>query len=510
MEDLKSNFLKGLPAHVEALRAAFEALPAQRNETADSVRRIGRSLRGISSVHGFKEVEDAAARLEAAPLDQLRQQTETLLSMLERMSATLLTTKERILVLDDDENLQQLLKEKLSGPNREVLAATSPEVAEKILAEEKISLIILDIILPEMDGRDILLRFRALPGVLHVPIIVVTAKTSYITKAECLALGADDYFEKPFDPEMLSSSVSARIQRPADMSGETPSDIVTGLPGKTSFCEVFRRSSSLCAYIKENLSVALVDLDDFAAINKKYGRAAGDHVLRQAASILAKTARKSDFLARWEADRFTAIFPRTNVESALVTVYRMRQCFENESFRGPGQASFPIAFSAGVVEVEFGISAEDAVHEADRLVYIAKVCGGRRILSNADRLRIIGKKILLAALDPASASTIRHCLQREGFDVLSLDPSAPLLTKVSPDSVGLVILEMMPQPRRAQEFLKDMRKNPSWTGVPVLALVSAADQQDLQQAPGADARLVRPFSPIELLTYVFRLLSVRN
>ncbi|MBI2191494.1 MAG: diguanylate cyclase [Planctomycetes bacterium] len=507
-EELKSHFLEGLSAHGEALRTARNALLTRQEEAVESVRRIARSLHSLSSSHGFETIAEAAARLVAVPATEMEQQVDALLEMLQRVPASLSTPTVRILVLDDDPDIQLLLKKKLSGLNREVLVASTPEEAEKILVDEMISLIILDLILPGTDGRDLLLRFRALPTTRHIPIIVASAAEQNLTRPECLALGADDYFEKPFDPESLSSSVSAKLQRLADSPGEARLDPLTGLPDRASFCEIFYRSSALCTYIKENLSVALVDLDRFMSINEKYGRSTGDRTLRRTASVLACSIRKSDFLARWESDKFAALFPRTDCKNALHAVGKMAQSLDGKSFTGPGIDPFHISFSAGVVEVSPGVSAEDAVNEADRLVHLAKVCGGHCTFSARDRLRLIQKKILLAVSDPAAASTIRHCLEREGFEIFPIGPSISLPGEAAGASIGLIIADAAASPDEERERLEALKKWPTLTGVPMLAIGPEPEPADRLQRLSARpwARLSKPVSPFDLLAHVLRLL----
>jgi len=196
------RYWEGLSARIEALEAAKEKLREGSLDAIDSIRRIAHSLQTSSHEAGYKETSEAASQVIKSVETELPKKLEILLTKLHEATKNSPINKTGILIVEDEPSISILLQELLSAPNREVHMAKTGQQAEQILMEKDISLILLDLMLPDMDGRNLLIRMRERPSTAETPIIVLTAKGSG-PKAECFALGADVYFEKPFDSNTL-------------------------------------------------------------------------------------------------------------------------------------------------------------------------------------------------------------------------------------------------------------------------------------------------------------------
>ncbi|MBI2191094.1 MAG: response regulator [Planctomycetes bacterium] len=508
-DDLKHLYRQGMAARIDALEAARKSLEKQGTPAVESIRRIAHSLRGSGGSFGFPEVTEAAGALEDAPDGEILSRLEKLLDVLREIASGGDAETTKVLIIDDDPESTLLLRAVLSRPGREILAAETAAKAESILADTRVSLILLDLVLPDTDGRNLLVRLRSRPATAAVPIVVLSALSGSQPKTECFALGADDVLEKPFNPETLSASLAARLHRSAVQLRESRRDALTGLPNRAAFCESFLSAVSLAARHREALSIGIADLDYFKSVNDSYGHATGDRVLRQAASLFSKTLRKSDIVARWGGEEFVILFPITQQEGAVRALEKTLDAFRAEAFQLEDGRAFQVTFSAGVVPVTADSSVEEAVKEADRFLYLAKGAGRNCILPSEGQIPSVRRTILLVEDDEVTAALIRHRLGREGMEVLHQSDGSEAVTVAAQISPSLVILDVKVPGLDGFGVLRRLRLMPSYAGVPIVMLTSLGNERDISRgfSLGADDYILKPFSPVELVARVLRLLS---
>lgn len=218
---------------------------------------------------------------------------------------------ERILVVDDDPDILEFVRMNLELDGFEVeLAAGGREALEKAVANPP-DLMLLDVMMPEMDGLTVLRRMRADPPTANIPVIVLTARSLAEDRVKGLDLGADDYITKPFDLEELMARVRTVLRRSQQMRDLSP---LTGLPGN------FQITTELERRIAGDSPFALVhaDLDNFKAFNDHYGFLRGDAVIKFTASILTDAAiaveDRDAFVGHVGGDDFIAIVHDKNAE----------------------------------------------------------------------------------------------------------------------------------------------------------------------------------------------------
>jgi len=190
---------------------------------------------------------------------------------------------ESILVVDDDPIIARLLEIELMSAGYEVGLASTGEQALEVAQEKRPDLILLDVLMPGMDGFEVARRLRADPRTLPVSIIMLTATGLSASRLEGLNAGADDYIVKPFDTPELLARVKGVLRRAREVRSQSP---LTGLPGYVRIeGEIERRIAS-----KTDFAVLYADLDNFKAFNEFYGFDKGDEVLRHSALILKDVA----------------------------------------------------------------------------------------------------------------------------------------------------------------------------------------------------------------------------
>lgn len=187
-----------------------------------------------------------------------------------------------ILLIEDDKSIRELLRSTLEEQGYEVLAAEDGPNGLAIALQSVPHLILLDLVLPGLDGFEVCRRLRASLKTSHIPIIMLTARSSMLDKLAGLDLGADDYVTKPFDTDELLARVRAQLRR-VQRSLLSP---LTGLPGNAQVEEAVRE---LVKIQDKTWAVLYLDIDHFKEYNDVYGFLQGNELIKATARIIQET-----------------------------------------------------------------------------------------------------------------------------------------------------------------------------------------------------------------------------
>ena len=190
----------------------------------------------------------------------------------------------RVLVVDDDPDIVQFVRISLELEGFDVLTASNGHEAVDTVIATKPDVVLLDVMMPKMDGLTALKKMRAHPAASNTSVILLTARALSEDRVKGLEMGADDYITKPFDVDELVARVKAVTRRSQAMRDVSP---LTGLPGN------HRISLELDRRIDEGgpFALAYADLDNFKAFNDHYGFMRGDQVIRFCAHCLLEAAK---------------------------------------------------------------------------------------------------------------------------------------------------------------------------------------------------------------------------
>ncbi|OGX40005.1 MAG: hypothetical protein A2984_00855 [Omnitrophica WOR_2 bacterium RIFCSPLOWO2_01_FULL_41_12] len=223
----------------------------------------------------------------------------------------------KILVVDDDPDIRDILKITLAEENYEVLEAQDGEEALKSIMTKSPDLVLLDYKIPKIDGRQVCRQVKKDILLRHLPIIMVTAKGDISDKVGGIDAGADDYVVKPFEPKELLARIRMILRRTASDLEANP---LTRLPGNISILnELSRRLEN-----KTLFAVCYLDLDKFKAYNDKYGFEHGDEVIRETARIIIATTQQygypDDFIGHIGGDDFVVITKPQSVDNLCTKI----------------------------------------------------------------------------------------------------------------------------------------------------------------------------------------------
>ena len=298
----------------------------------------------------------------------------------------------RILVVDDNQDNIEIIATRLRFRGYEILEASDGEQALALVRDSAPDLILLDVMLPDIDGYEISRRIKGAADLPFIPIILVTARDSTQDKVAGLDAGADDYLTKPINFPELEARVRSmlRIKRLQDELEEknrelerlSISDGLTGLFNHRHIHGLLFEEFERVARTNDCMSVAMFDLDRFKSVNDTYGHQAGDRVLVELADILRESARDIDRLGRYGGEEFMALLPETCIDDAAVFVERVRREVARRPFDVGRDEPLRMTLSAGVATYPHDRidSVEKLVKLADQALYAAKAGGRDRIV----------------------------------------------------------------------------------------------------------------------------------
>jgi DNA-binding response OmpR family regulator len=223
---------------------------------------------------------------------------------------------ERILVIDDDADVVQFVRMSLAREGYEVVTAQEGAAGLRLAVATPPDLVLLDILMPDIDGLELLSRLRVNPATTNVPVVLLTARADAHDRVRGLELGADDYITKPFDIEELVARVGAVLRRSKAMRDLSP---LTGLPGNFRIAEELERRVAS----GRPMAVVHADLDNFKAFNDHYGFMRGDNVIKFTANVLVGAAVETDdascFVGHVGGDDFIAVMHPDSAEQFCKT-----------------------------------------------------------------------------------------------------------------------------------------------------------------------------------------------
>ena len=224
-EQLRQSFRDLAVERIELIEAALADHRRAARGAGDTLRRLAHALRGAGAAHGFPAVSAAAAAVAESSEPDLDARADALLASLRSATLGIPVRARTVLVVDDDEVMTTLLRATLTSSERSVAVAPTWRAAQAMIAVEAPSLIVLDLVLPDTDGRNAIIALRESAATAATPIVVVSGVLGEAPRAECRALGATEYVLKPFDPRALSKVVDDALRATASAAAGPPAAV---------------------------------------------------------------------------------------------------------------------------------------------------------------------------------------------------------------------------------------------------------------------------------------------
>lgn len=283
-----------------------------------------------------------------------------------------------LLIVDDDPNSIHLLAD-IFNQDYDILFATTGKKALEIASQEKPDLILLDVMMPDIDGYEVCKQLKQNPDTLDIPIIFVTAHSNVTEEIHALEMGAADFISKPFAPGIVKLRVKNQIKLrylQKKLMQLTITDGLTGISNRRNFDQKLFDEWHRAIRMQQSLTVIMIDVDHFKKYNDCYGHQAGDVCLKHVAALLMDSCnRNNDFVARYGGEEFAMILPETTNPSVVI----------EKLFQILKELAIPHEMSEfGQITLSAGISIRTPNHdenpsvlicEADKALYSAKNLG---------------------------------------------------------------------------------------------------------------------------------------
>lgn len=297
-------------------------------------------------------------------------------------------SKQRILIVDDMPTNIKILGEMLRTDYEITVATTGPK-ALKIAEEQPLDLILLDIMMPDMDGYAVCRELKTRSRTKNIPVIFITTKNESDDEVKGLELGAVDYITKPFHLPIVKARVRTHLdlKRKYDILEAMVSlDGLTEIPNRRSFDELLQMEWKRNMRGSKPLTLFMMDIDFFKQYNDHYGHTAGDDCLKLVAQALNGTLQRAgDLVARYGGEEFAALLPETDAISARALAERMRESVEALGIpHSTSLVADHVTISLGVVSMipTSSTSPVTLIDAADAMLYKAKRSGRNRVESD--------------------------------------------------------------------------------------------------------------------------------
>lgn len=314
-----------------------------------------------------------------------------------------------ILVIDDVPANIKIMGEILRG-RYDIIVATTGSRAIELAREEQPDLILLDVMMPDMDGYEVCRTLKTQPESEEIPVIFITALTGTDDIVRGFESGGVDYIIKPFNPRELLARVATHFelvharknlalytesleelgQQLLNKSQElntlveklnvaARTDFLTELANRTSMMERLKEESARHRRNGRSFTVIIADIDHFKLINDTHGHECGDQVLKTISSIMRAAIREQDVIARWGGEEFLFLLTETDAPGAAVLAEKVRLAVESASLQYDN-AAIAVTVTMGVTTFDQALGIDGTIRRADDALYEGKHQGRNRVI----------------------------------------------------------------------------------------------------------------------------------
>ena len=289
----------------------------------------------------------------------------------------------KVLVVDDDRLSAELIDGVLRSAGFVSSYTCNPERALAMIEAELPDLIVLDVVMPAIDGFELCRRVREHPALQFTPIIFVTRKGELEERVRGLEVGGNDYIAKPFEPQELVARVRSHLNRLAALREMAIRDGLTQCYNHKFFRMRLSQEVARAHRYGAPLTVAMIDIDRFKSVNDTHGHRAGDMVLSHLGGLAVASVRATDVVARYGGEEFAILMVQAGAEEAEIVCGRLRERIARHEFqfsaedRGRAQeVTISVTVSIGIAPLAGrSDSVETLLGRADSALYAAKHAG---------------------------------------------------------------------------------------------------------------------------------------
>jgi diguanylate cyclase (GGDEF)-like protein len=285
-----------------------------------------------------------------------------------------------ILIVDDTKTNLDILLGLLEG--YDILVATNGYTALKIAQEEEIDLMLLDIMMPDIDGYEVCAKLKENESTKSIPIIFITAKIDEESIEKAYDVGGVDYITKPFKPKELLARVQIQLQMRLlikNLEFLASRDSMTGIYNRRKFFEL----SEKLYETTDDLFAVMLDIDEFKKINDTYGHNIGDEVIKEVVNKIKTHLTSGEIFGRIGGEEFVVLKKENQIENIKKQFEQIRQNIESIVLFTEDNQEVKITISIGISKKDTDTKNLDYLLKiADKALYKAKNSGRNNVKFN--------------------------------------------------------------------------------------------------------------------------------
>lgn len=308
--------------------------------------------------------------------------------------------KNKILIIDDSQIQAKALEDILEDEYDITISQTAQDGLNNAKTGV-FSLILLDVIMPDLDGFNVLCRLQETVLTKYIPIIMITSLSDAHHEEKGLTMGAVDYIAKPFNPLIVKARVRTHVklyQYQMNFRRQAMVDELTGIANRRSYNKNSRIKWREAIRLELPFSICMIDVDNFKLYNDTYGHAAGDKVLASVAqTISSQLHRATDFVARYGGEEFVVLLMENNARASFDFLKRIRQSVEDLHIPQNPLVARWVTISIGGITLTPQIenTYDSYAQIADTMLYDAKRAGRNRVVWANEQLKQMFEKQIL-------------------------------------------------------------------------------------------------------------------
>ena len=455
-----------------------------------------------------------ASRAGAHSFVHAGQPPEQIIKLVVDTTAVTRDERPRLVAVDDDPAILAALRVIFEGAGMALTTVSDPLQLWDVLTETVPDLVLLDVDMPGATGFELARMIRNDPRWTLLPVLVLTGSIGPERVVEVFAAGADDYVSKPVVEVELLTRVRNRLERARAQQRMAEIDPLTGLVNRAVLHTEFDRLRSLALAQSQPLSLAIIDMDGFKALNATYGYALGDLVLQRLARLLSTTFTGADVVSRWAGQEIAVVMNGMARSDGVARVATVLEDFQAGTFTTPDGA-LTVSFSAGIAQLGAdGQDLQQLSQAAVAAVGRSKATGGERVLpagwTDEENAQVVD--VVLVEDDEVLASMLVHSLYTRGLRVVHLTDGKDALARLTGPTrlrARVVVLDVDIPGLNGFDVLGQLNARGVLSHLRVLMLTARAGEHEVLASlrQGAFDHVAKPFSLPILMQRIRRALD---
>lgn len=291
-----------------------------------------------------------------------------------------------IMIVDDTKENISVLRKTLAAIGCKISVALDGEKALDLIPKLKPDLVLLDVMMPGIDGYEVCRRLKKDEELSNIPIIFISAKGEIEDIIGGFEAGAVDFIMKPFRQEEVLARVKTHLTLSAALKKllhDSETDPLTGLYNRRTFLKKIENEAMRFKRSKKPFALLFGDIDFFKKINDTYGHLAGDDILIKISQLLNTEKREIDQVARWGGEEFLILLPETDLKGAVQLGNKIREKISAQAITYEEQ-EIHVTMSFGASNYSEGLPIDKIIDIADQRLYLAKESGRNKVVWESD------------------------------------------------------------------------------------------------------------------------------